>query len=59
MIYRDSTGELKVRFSRQEIINALEKWRQKPETKEMFAKFAAERQAFIDGVVATIKARTK
>lgn len=59
MVYRNADGELKVGFSSQEFKILYERWRQKPETKEMIAKFAAERRAFIDSLVAEIKARKK
>ncbi len=59
MIYRDINGKLKVYFSRQDVIDALEKWRQKPETKEMIAKIATERHRFIDNVLADARARKK
>ncbi len=59
MVYRDLTGRLVVRFSRQELIEALERWRQKPETKEMVAKFAEERRAFVDTVIAKTKENKK
>lgn len=55
MIYRNSTGNLKIC----EIKEDIEKWRQKPETKEMIAKLVAEREAFIDRLLAEIKARKK
>ena len=59
MVYRDLTGRLVVRFSRQELIEALERWRQKPETKDMIAKFAKERRAFVDTVIAKTKENKK
>ena len=59
MFYRDAAGKLKVSLSSQEFKILYERWRQKPETKEMFAKLAAERGAFIDRLLAEIKARKK
>lgn len=59
MVYRDASGELRVRFSRQEVIEILKKWRQKPETKEMIAKIATERHRFIDNILADARARKK
>ena len=59
MVYRDLTGRLVVRFSRQELIEALERWRQKHETKDMIAKFAKERRAFVDTVIAKTKENKK
>lgn len=59
MVYRDLTGRLVVRFSRQELIEVLERWRQKPETKEMVEKFAKERRAFVDTVIAKTKENKK
>lgn len=59
MVYRNADGELKVSLSSQEFKILYERWRQKPETKEMIAKLAAERRAFIDRVLAEIKAREK
>lgn len=59
MVYRDASGELRVRFSRQEVVEILKKWRQKPETKEMIAKIKAERQRFIDNILADVRARKK
>ena len=59
MIYRDVTGELKVRFSRQEVIEALKKWQQKPETKEMIARLATERRDIIDKALAEVQTKSK
>ena len=59
MIYRDINGKLKVYFSRQDVIDALEKWRQKPETKEMIARLATERRDIIDKVLAETRTKSK
>lgn len=60
MVYRDEgTGKLLVTFSRGEIEELLEHWRQKPETKDMIAKIAEERRDFVSKVIAEIKSRNK
>lgn len=58
MIVRDSaTGRYKIVLSHEEFMGMYRRWQQKPETQEMFAKIAAEREARIAKILADMKAR--
>ena len=58
-VYRDLTGEIRVTISRDELMDLLQKWREKPETKQLVAKLNAERREFIDRVMSEINIRQK
>lgn len=59
MIVRDPAGLLKIVLSGNDLRDALARWRAKPETRAMFERMVKERQAFVDKVLAEIKARQK
>ena len=58
-IYRDLTGKIRVTISHDELMDLLQKWREKPETKQLVAKLNAERREFIDRIMSGINARQK
>lgn len=60
MVTRDIvTGKLVVRLSREEFLRIYTRWQQKPETREMFAKYAAERKKRVQKILADIEAQKK
>ena len=58
-VYRDLTGKIRVVVSHDELMDLLQKWREKPETKQLVAKLNAERREFIDRIMSGINARQK
>ena len=58
-VYRDLTGEIRVTISRDELMDLLQKWREKPETKQLVARLNAERRDFINRIMSGINARQK
>ena len=58
-VYRDLTGKIRVAISYDELMDLLQKWRAKPETKQLVAKLNAERCEFIDRIMSGINARQK
>lgn len=59
MVYMDGCGELHCVITREEMLTAVKQWQDKPETKAMFAKIAAERKATVEKWVAQIVAQKK
>jgi len=60
MIVRDAeTGELKVVLTRDEFRGIYKRWQDKPETKAMFDRIAAERRASVAKILAEIEARKR
>ena len=51
-LYRDLTGKIRVVISRDELMDLLQNWREKSETKQLIAKLNAERCQWIDKLVA-------
>ena len=58
-LYRDLTGKIRVVISRDELMDLLQNWREKPETKQLIAKLNAERRQWIDKLVAEYGPRRK
>ena len=58
-VYRDLTGKIRVIVSHDELMDLLQKWREKPEKKQLVAKLNAERREFIDRIMSGINARQK
>jgi len=60
MVVRDAeTGELKVALTREEFRGLYKRWQDKPETKAMFGRIAAERRASVVKILAEIEARKR
>ena len=59
VVFRDLNGEIRVKISRDELLDLLQKWREKPETKQLVAKLNAERREFIDRIMSEVNARQK
>lgn len=58
-LYRDLTGKIRVAISRDELMDLLQNWREKSETKQLIAKLNAERCQWIDKLVADMRMRQK
>ena len=58
-LYRDLTGKIRVAISRDELMDLLQNWREKSETKQLIAKLNAERRQWIDKLVAEYGPRRK
>ncbi len=59
IVYDPVTGEYKVKMSHDEFMDAYHRWQQKPETRAMCAKMAAERRETINKILADIEGRKK
>ena len=59
VVSRDLNGEIRVTVSRDELMNLLQKWREKPETKQLIARLNAERREYIEKIMAGIRVRQK
>ena len=58
-LYRDLTGKIRVAISRDELMDLLQNWREKSETKQLIAKLNAERCQWIDKLVSEYGPRRK
>ncbi|MBD5391191.1 hypothetical protein HDR66_00080 [bacterium] len=58
-IRRDRDGELHIDWAPGEFEQCIERWRNKPETKAMFAKLEQERKERVRQIVAQIDAQKK
>ncbi len=59
VVSRDLNGEIRVTVSRDELMNLLQKWREKPETKQLIARLNAERREYIEKIMSGIRVRQK
>ena len=59
VVSRDLNGEIRVTVSRDELMNLLQKWREKPETKQLIARLNAERREYIEKIMSGIRGRQK
>ena len=59
IVSRDLNGEIRVTVSRDELMNLLQKWREKPETKQLIARLNAERREYIEKIMSGIRVRQK
>lgn len=60
MVVRDAeTGRLQVVLLHDEFMDMYHRWQQKPETKALFDKIAAERRATVKKILAEIKVNKK
>ena len=59
VVSRDLNGEIQVTVSRDELMNLLQKWREKPETKQLIARLNAERREYIEKIMSGIRVRQK
>ena len=59
VVFRDLNGEIRVTVSRDELMNLLQKWREKPETKQLIARLNAERREYIEKIMSGIRVRQK
>ncbi|MBD5389214.1 hypothetical protein HDR63_03085 [bacterium] len=55
IVFNPLTGRCDVRMSRDEFMGYYRRWQQKPETRAMFEKIAADRRARIDKILADIR----
>ena len=58
-LYRDLTGKIRVAISRDELMDLLQNWREKSETKQLIAKLNAERCQWIDKLITDMRMRQK
>ena len=58
-IERDLSGRYRVSISRKELMVALKRWREKPETRAMLEKMANERRAWVAKVISDMQPRQK
>ena len=58
-LYRDLTGKIRVVISRNELMDLLQNWREKSETKQLIAKLNAERCQWIDKLITDMRMRQK
>lgn len=58
-IERDLSGHYRVSISRKELMVALKRWREKPETRAMLEKMANERRAWGAKVISDMQPRQK
>ena len=58
-IERDLSGHYRVSISRKELMVALKRWREKPETRAMLEKMANERRAWVAKVISDMQPRQK
>ena len=59
VVSRDLNGEIRVKISRDELMNLLQKCREKPETKQLIARLNAERREYIEKIMSGIRVRQK
>ena len=59
VVSRDLNGEIRVTVSRDELMNLLQKWRERPETKQLIARLNAERREYIEKIMSGIRVRQK
>ena len=59
IVSRDLNGEIRVTVSRDELMNLLQKWRERPETKQLIARLNAERREYIEKIMSGIRVRQK
>ena len=55
IVVNEKTGRCDVRLTRDEFRGLYDRWQQKPETRAMFEKIAADRRARIDKILADIR----
>ena len=58
-IERDLSGHYRVSISREELMMALKRWREKPETRAMLEKMANERRVWVAKVISDMQPRRK
>lgn len=57
--YIDNWGNLQASMTHDEVVSAVNRWRQLSETKKLFEKIAADRKAFVDGIMSGMQEHKK